>query len=85
MTRTIAQIAQEIEQNWNATSKNGVNYAAKPYLSAMTTIHSADPNAPYIFEDARTQIIYFLANANSYRGEVAKAHKAELKKIAGIK
>jgi hypothetical protein len=29
--------------------------------------------------------LYFLSNASSWRGEKAKAIKAELKKIAGVK
>lgn len=82
--RTIATIAREIEAEWSK-SKSGVYFGAVPYLHAMMTIESNDPNAPYIFEDAKTQILYFLSNASSYRGPVAKAHKAELKKIAGIK
>jgi hypothetical protein len=77
MTRSLTTIAWEIEQNWNATSKNGVNYAAKPYLDAMKTLHSVDDS--YGEDSGKHIVLYFLSNASSYRGEVAKAHKAELK------
>jgi hypothetical protein len=69
---SISAIARLISSDW----KN-VNYAAKPYLDAM---FSLDDVADKYYEDSgKSIIIYFLANAGSWRGEVAKAVKAELK------
>lgn len=77
MTRSLRTIAREINIEWAKNSKNGVNYAAEPYLRAMSTLDTIKDR--YFEDDAKTIILYFLSNASSYRGEVAKAHKAELK------
>lgn len=70
--RTINQIASEIENSWT-----NVNYAARPYLDAMHTLTNINDN--YMFDSGRSVVLYFLANANSWRGDKAKAIKAELK------
>lgn len=74
--RTFAEIAREIKQTW----KN-VYFGAKPYLQAMAIIDSSDKNAPYMLETAEDIVIYFLANAQTWRGEDAKRIKAELKSM----
>ena len=74
--RTFAEIAREIKQTW----KN-VYLGAKPYLQAMATIDSSDKNAPYMLELAEDIVIYFLANAQTWRGEDARRIKAELKSM----
>jgi hypothetical protein len=73
---TISNIASLAWADWKATSKSGVNYAAKPYLEAMLDCETMD--SKYGCEDGRTQVAYFLSNATSYRGEQAKLIKAEL-------
>jgi hypothetical protein len=74
--RTFAEIAREIKQTW----KN-VYFGAKPYLQAMLTISSNDKNASYMLETAEDIVIYFLANAQTWRGEDARRIKAELKSM----
>jgi hypothetical protein len=69
--RSIHAIAVEIEQNW----KN-VNYAARPYLDAMHSLKTLDDM--YGADSAREVVIYFLSNATSWRGDVARNIKAEL-------
>lgn len=76
--QTISTIAREISHNW----KN-VNYAAKPYLQAMRSLDSASDS--YGYDSAKSIVSYFLCNASGYRGEAAKAHKAALKAIVGLK
>lgn len=76
--KTISTIAREISREW----KN-VNYAAKPYLQAMHSLDSV--NDSYYQDSAKSVVSYFLANASGYRGEAAKAHKAALKAIVGLK
>jgi hypothetical protein len=76
--KTISTIAREISRDW----KN-VNYAAKPYLEAMRSLDSV--NDSYYQDSAKSVVSYFLANASGYRGDTAKAHKAALKAIVGIK
>jgi hypothetical protein len=76
--QTISTIARDISREW----KN-VNYAAMPYLEAMRSLDSV--NDHYGFDSARSVVSYFLCNAAGYRGDAAKAHKAALKAIIGIK
>jgi hypothetical protein len=76
--KTISVIAREISREW----KN-VNYAAKPYLQAMYSLDSVKDS--YYQDSAKSVVSYFLANASGYRGDIAKAHKAALKAIVGIK
>lgn len=76
--QNISTIAREISREW----KN-VNYAAKPYLEAMRSLDSASDSFGY--DSAKSVVSYFLANASGYRGDTAKAHKAALKAIVGLK
>ena len=70
--RPISEIAKEICADW----KN-VNFAAKPYLSAMRALNGLDQD--YGMDSAASIIMYFLSNATTWRGETAKRIKAELK------
>ncbi len=72
MSRPLNEIAAEIYRTW----KN-VNYAAKPYLEAMTTLRSVREN--YYLDSGESVVLYFLSNASSWRGEDAKRIKLELK------
>ncbi len=76
--RPLYVIAQDIRANWPK-----VNYAAVPYLDAMATLESIEQN--YYFDSGRSVVLYFLANAGSWRGDVAREIKKELKAMAGIK
>lgn len=49
-------------------------------MATLTTMEDT-----YVFDDAKTIVLYFLANASTWRGEDARRIKAELKKMAGIK
>ena len=71
--RTIGSIAQEIRRDWGPK----VNYAAKPYLDAM--LYLRDSTSMHGADDAKSVVIYFLANASSYRTVNAKRLKTELK------
>jgi hypothetical protein len=70
--RSLSAIAAEVRQDW----KN-VNYAAKPYLDAMGSLNSINDN--YFMDSGKSVVLYFLSNASSWRGEVAKRVKTELK------
>lgn len=72
MQRTLRQIAQEITKSWPK-----VYFGAVPYLEAMLSLDTV--NDEFGAEDGRTMVLYFLANANTWRGEDAKRMKAELK------
>jgi len=70
---SIREIASLIAQDWTR-----VNYGAKPYLEAMFSLDSIDDN--YIMDSGKSIVAYFLSNATTWRGEVAKAVKKELKR-----
>ena len=54
---------------------------AVPYLEAMLTLDTSDPNAMYLYNTAGDIVRYFLANAQTFRGADAKRLKAELKSM----
>jgi hypothetical protein len=72
MSRSLSVIAAEIRRDWKR-----VNFAAVPYLQALSELDGIDDT--YIHDSARSIVRYFLSNARSWRGPVAKAIKAELK------
>jgi hypothetical protein len=74
----LAQIAALIKADWKKPY-----FAAVPYLNAMCQLHTVRDR--FYAEDAHSIVLYFISNAGTWRGPVAKAVKAELKKRAGIK
>ena len=73
--RELNVIAREIETDWQGK----VNFAARPYLSAMHALKNVDD---YFGADSgRTVVSYFLSNATTWRGEKAREIKKELKKL----
>lgn len=74
MNRPIFEIAREIKKDWKK-----VNYAAKPYLDAMTELINIEDH--YYLDSGRSVILYFLSNAGSWRGETARRIKKELKRL----
>ena len=73
--RTIRRIAREIESDWEGK----VNFAARPYLDAMHTLASV--NDSFGADSAHSVVLYFLANATTWRGDTARRVKAELNKM----
>ena len=74
MTRKIYEVANDIRREW----KNISPYA-KPYLDAMSDL--SEVSDYYFYDSAKSIILYFLANAQGFRGARAKELKAELKAI----
>lgn len=73
----LASLARMIYADWSKRGK-GVNFAAVPYLKAMGTLDTLESN--YGYDSGRSIVVYFLSNAGSWRGDVARAVKAELKR-----
>jgi len=71
---TVSEIAHAIAKDWTNISP----YAAD-YLNAMKEIRSVEDN--YYADSAKSVILYFLANAGSYRGDNARSYKALLKEM----
>lgn len=70
--RPIHEIAQEIEKEWPKPY-----FGAVPYLQAMKGLVA--PIDFFGLDDGFGIINYFLANAQTFRGEAARRLKAELK------
>ncbi len=72
--RKISTIAYEILNNWKKPY-----FGAVPYLEAMKSLGSIQEN--YYLDTAESVVLYFLSNAQTWRGETARRIKKELKEI----
>lgn len=70
--RSISTIAFEIELVWD-----NVNFAAAPYLEAMKNLDKITDS--YGYDSGESIVRYFLSNATTWRGDIARATKAELR------
>lgn len=77
-SRPLSAIAEQIRKDWSAQGK-GVSPYAAPYLDAMGHLDSVRGN--YGEDSAASVVRYFLANAATWRGPVARSVKAELNKM----
>jgi hypothetical protein len=68
---TLADLAALITKDW----KNP-NFGAKPYILALACLEDID--SAYYCDSGRSIVAYFLSNASTWKGEVAKAVKLEL-------
>ena len=75
VSRPLYEIAAEIRKDWKQ-----VYFGAKPYLDAMSSLDSI--NDPYGMDSGKSIVLYFLCNASTWRGEVAKRVKLELKAMS---
>jgi len=76
---TIADLGHVIANDWRKPY-----FGAVPYIDAMQEIGVRDPRGAAYYADRADDIVaYFLANAGSWRGDTARAVKAELKKRIG--
>lgn len=74
--RTFQQIAKDIKSTWM-----NVYFGAVPYLEALLTLDTSDPNAVYLYDTAGDIVRYFLASAQTFRGADARRLKEELKNL----
>ena len=72
--RQVNIIANEILNHWQKPY-----FGAVPYLNAMRELHTV--NDMYMYDDGKSIVRYFLANASTFRGEDAKRIKSELKSM----
>lgn len=70
--RPLYDIAYDIKRDWKKPY-----FGAVPYLDAMLQLESI--NDKYMYDSAKSIVLYFLSNASTWRGETAKQVKAELK------
>lgn len=74
MARPLHEIAREIRADWR-----NPYFGAVPYLDAMGQLDSVRDH--YYFDSAESVVLYFLSNAQTWRGETARRIKAELKAL----
>lgn len=74
LTDNVSEIAGVIQKNWQ-----NIHFSAQPYLDAMFEIQ--DVNENYYHDSAKSIIFYFLSNATTWRGEIARNVKAKLKQL----
>ena len=72
MTRSLDTIAREIRADWTKPY-----FGAVPYLDAMGSLNTMQDK--YYYDDAESVVLYFLANATTWKGETARRIKTELK------
>jgi hypothetical protein len=70
--RLLSDIAKEILKEWKSPY-----FGAVPYIYAMREMETL--NSTHGEDSAKSIINYFLANAQMWRGDVARRVKAELK------
>ena len=70
--RLVWEIAQDIKADWKKPY-----FGAVPYLEAMAYLET--PTQNYGMDSGKSIILYFLSNAQTWRGEKARQIKAELK------
>ena len=71
LVRNLSEIAREIKKDWTT-----VYFGAVPYLDAMSTLETVNDN--YGMDSGKSIVAYFLANAGTWRGDVARRVKKEL-------
>jgi len=76
--RPLYEIASEIRKDWKPICPH-----AQAHLVAFDNATSIDEM--YMYDSVKGEVCYFLSNAGSWRGDVARKIKKELKKMAGIK
>lgn len=73
-TRPLHLIALEVRADWKK-----VYFGAEPYLQAMSRLDKITDM--YGMDSADSIVRYFLSNATTWRGPVARVVKAELKSM----
>lgn len=75
-TKTISELATIIRKDWTK-----MYFGAVPYWEAMTVCYQVDPKQwQFGWDSGKSIILYFLSNARTWKGETARAVKAELKR-----
>ncbi len=72
--RSLSTIANEIKKDWT-----NIYFGAKPYLDAMFDLNKVSDS--YGMDSGKSIVLYFLSNAGSWRGEVARNVKKELNSL----
>lgn len=72
--KTVWEIALIIRKDWKKPY-----FGAVPYLEAMNSLDKVTDS--YIMDSGKSIVAYFLANAGTWRGEIAREVKKHLNKL----
>ncbi len=75
---SLSELVARIRRDWAKPY-----FGAVPYLQALAQLDSIEQ--PFGADSGREMVLYFLANANTWRGIEARRIKTELKRRAGIR
>ena len=88
-TRPLHTIASEAIMDMESIARGKRKYWRNvfpylaPYADAMLSLNTINDN--YGWDSGREIVCRFISNAGTWRGEVAKRVKAELRKMVGLK
>lgn len=71
--RTLPELCKEIRKDWGSK----MYFGAVPYFKAMECLNNV--NEMYGFDSGKSIVLYFLSNAQTWKGPKAKEIKSELK------
>ena len=74
MARSLFTISVDIRKDWQKPY-----FGAVPYINAMGSLDDITDN--YGYDSGRSVVLYFLANAGTWKGDVARRIKKELKAL----
>ena len=74
MARSLFAISLDIRKDWKKPY-----FGAVPYINAMGSLDDITDN--YGYDSGRSVVLYFLANARTWKGDVARRIKKELKAL----
>jgi len=74
VARSLFTISVDIRKDWQKPY-----FGAVPYINAMGSLD--DITDSYGYDSGRSVVLYFLANAGTWRGDVARRIKKELKAL----
>jgi hypothetical protein len=74
MARSLFTISVDIRKDWKKPY-----FGAVPYINAMGSLDDITDN--YGYDSGRSVVLYFLANAGTWKGDVARRIKKELKAL----
>lgn len=70
--RPLHEIAADVRRDWRP-----IYFGAVPYLEALGALEGV--NDSYGYDDGATIVTYFLSNSRTWKGDTARAIKAELR------
>ena len=75
---TLSELANIALADW--PRKPNFCFAARPYLEALFDINQKTVSGSYGYDSIQGIVLYFITNTGSWKGEVARLVKGELKR-----